>query len=403
MRIICLILLMLSAHAFASDKKKPFTIKRAENIQVLIEKDVSGAILEATGPYQIFNPENGSKISTGLFKKKFFVHGQSNGLKWGEVFPGVHQIYLIPTSSESSFLVNGIQYDGAIAIYHIDNKINIINDIDIERYIKSILALKFPYPLESEVMAAIAILARTDAYYQVSKGLSSFWNVEAKKVSYQGSALVDSNSFISKSVDSTKNLILVHPHNGKNAPFAAQWTDHSAGKTVSFQSMFRFDGNAPHFSVPAPHAALDRDETRWSYSVSKLKLSELLNLAQIDKIELFMDEDSNKAYAIRVTGPNTKHDYTFFEFQERLGSEHLKSSEFTVENKKDYITFTGFGKGHGVGMCLYSASSLAENGENAVQILSKFFPETYLMNLSALPNRHGNIVENLNEGALFNQ
>jgi stage II sporulation protein D len=62
------------------------------------------------------------------------------------------------------------------------------------------------------------------------------------------------------------------------------------------------------------------------------------------------------------------------------------SSDFTVTIKDDTVIFSGFGKGHGVGLCLYSASALAQNGENAVKILSKFFPETYLYNINALPS-----------------
>ena len=65
---------------------------------------------------------------------------------------------------------------------------------------------------------------------------------------------------------------------------------------------------------------------------------------------------------------------------------HLLSSDFTVSVKDDAILFSGFGKGPGVGLCLYSAEALAGNGENAVKILSKFFPETYLYNLNAQPH-----------------
>ncbi len=68
-----------------------------------------------------------------------------------------------------------------------------------------------------------------------------------------------------------------------------------------------------------------------------------------------------------------------------LGDNHLQSSEFTVLVKDDAVIFTGFGKGHGAGLCLYSAAAMAQNGENAVKILSKFFPDTYLYNLNAIP------------------
>ncbi|PIS01701.1 MAG: hypothetical protein COT84_01300 [Chlamydiae bacterium CG10_big_fil_rev_8_21_14_0_10_35_9] len=402
MRFICIFALFLSVHLYSSNDNTALEVKRPENIRVLLEKDISGAVLEVKGPYYIFNPEDGSRISSGLLGKRFLVHGLQNGIKWGEQFPGIHQVYIVPRSEETSILVNGIQYEGAIAVFQIEDKISIVNDIDIEKYIKAILTPKFPFPLETEVMAAVAILARTNAYYYVSKGgLHSFWDVDAKDVGFQGCALVDSSSFITKGVDSTKNLIMIHPYQGKNVPFAAKWTEHSAGKTAPFRSIFRFDGHAPNLSISTPHAELDKDDTKWSFIISKIKLAKLLNVSNIDKLELFTDKDSNKIYGARVINGSEKKDFNFIDLQNRLNKDLLKSSEFTISQAAESITFTGFGSGHGVGLCLHSAAALAQNGDNAVQILARFFPQTYLMNLSALPNRQGNIVENLNERNLF--
>lgn len=403
MRFICIFALFLSVHLYSSTSDSTLEIKRPENIQVLIEKDISGAVLEVKGPYYIFNPEDGSRISSGLLGKRFLVHGLQSGIKWGEQFPGVHQLYILPRSEESSILVNGIQYEGAIAIFQVEEKISIVNDLDVEQYIKAILTPKFPFPLETEVMAAVAILARTDAYYYISKSLNSYWDVDAKEVGFQGCALVDNSSFIAKSVDSTKNLIMVHPSEGKNVPFAARWTEHSAGRTAPFQSIFRFDGHAPNACIKAPHAELDKSDTKWSFTIAKTKLAHLLNIDQIDKLELFTDKESNKIYGVRIINGLEKKDLNFLDFQAKLGQDLLKSSEFTTAISVDSITFTGFGTGHGVGLCLYSAAALAQNGDNAVQILAQFFPQTYLMNLSALPNHRGSIVENINEKNLFSR
>ncbi|MFA5250444.1 MAG: hypothetical protein WC371_03440, partial [Parachlamydiales bacterium] len=63
----------------------------------------------------------------------------------------------------------------------------------------------------------------------------------------------------------------------------------------------------------------------------------------------------------------------------------VPSNDFTIEAKGRDLLFKGFGKGHGVGLCLYAASQMAQNGEMAVKILSKFFPGTYIVNLAAYP------------------
>ncbi|MDE3045567.1 MAG: hypothetical protein KGJ02_02855 [Verrucomicrobiota bacterium] len=353
------------------------------NIQVLLEKDAGEALLEVKGPYYIFNPHDGSRITSGLLGKRFMIRELDNGLKWGEEFPGVHQIYIKPRSPETSIFVNGIQYSGAMAIYGVSGVISIINDIDIEDYVQSVLSQQFTNSLEPEVLSALAILARTDAYFHATRSQESFWHVAASESGYQGSALIAANSPIERAVETTKHLILVHPHQGQNLPFATSWTENSAGKTAAYQALFRKDGLAPDRGVDAPHAALARAESKWTYTISKKNLANLLDVPSIKSVELFVDQPSLKVYGLRVKDGHDAQDIDFFTLQKALGANHILSSDFTVSVKDDSVTFTGFGKGCGTGLCLYSATALALNGENALKILSKFFPETYLYNLEA--------------------
>lgn len=357
------------------------------NIQILIEKDSEGTLLEVKGPYYIFNPHDGSRVASGLLGKRFMIHELENGLKWGEEFPGIHQIYIKPRSSETSIFINGIQYSGSVAIYGVSGKINLINDVDIESYVKSKLTAQFLTPLEPEVMSALAILVRTDAYHYANKANSnSFWHVNAKDIDYQGSALVVHNSPIDRAVESTRNLILLHgEEEGHDVPFATTWTEHSGGKTVSYSQIFRKDSFAPQKGVEAPHAALSREDSKWTYQIGRKTLAHMFQLSQLTALELFVDKPSLKVYGVRMKDGKECIDIDFLTLQERLGNVHIKSSDFTVSLKDDCVTFTGYGKGHGVGLCLYSANALAQKGENAVKILSKFFPETYLYNLDAIP------------------
>lgn len=373
---------MLFLHAFSlysDDQKQSFP----KDIKVLLEEEVDEILLEANGPYYIFNPENGSRITSGLLGKRFIVRATQNGIKWGEEFPGVYQIKVVPRSKENNLLIGGIQYEGAVIIYAVGSKINVVNELPIENYVKCLLSPKFLFPLENEVMSAIAILARTDAYYEASKGGNAFWHVDAKDVGYIGCALNRPNSLFEKVVEQTKNLILVYSTQGEPHTFPAKWTDHSAGKTASFTSIFRKDIDFASNSVDAPHAALDREDSRWHYTVSKSTLMQKLHLQEIKSVEHFMDKATNKTYAVRIHQGQGYTDLPFFELQNKLGENHLQSNDFKTELKGDSIVFSGFGKGHGVGLCLYSASAMAQNGDNAVKILTKFFPETYLYNLTA--------------------
>ncbi|MBI3508020.1 MAG: hypothetical protein HY069_00025 [Chlamydiia bacterium] len=357
------------------------------NIQILLEKDVEEVLLEVRGPYYLFNPHDASRVASGLLGKRFIARETIAGLKWGEEFAGIHQLYIKPSSPETEIFVNGKQYSGAIAIYGIQGTIQVINEVDIESYVKSVLTSRFPVPLEPEVMSALAILVRTDGYYRAMRNEQSFWHIAAQEAGFDGCALVVANSSIDRAVDTTRHLILVHPEDGKSCPFATTWTENSAGKTAAYETMFRKEALAPQKGVEAPHAALSRSESKWSYQISKRALAQLLDVGSIKSLEVFLDQPSSKVYGVRLKDANDTYDIDFFTLQEKLGTDHIKSSDFSVALSDDNVLFTGYGRGHGAGLCLYSASALAQNGENAVKILAKFFPETYLYNLDAIPER----------------
>jgi SpoIID/LytB domain protein len=174
--------------------------------------------------------------------------------------------------------------------------INIVNDIDIESYVKSILTSQFPSPLEPEVISSLAILARTDAYFHALKNEESFWHVSAAETGYMGNALVVNHALIDRCVDKTKHLILVHPDGEKNMPFPTAWTEHSAGKTASYETMFRKESISSEKGVEAPHAAIGRKHSKWSYQISKKQLAQQLDIPSIKSIETFIDKESNKVY-----------------------------------------------------------------------------------------------------------
>ncbi len=358
------------------------------NLQILLEKEASEVLLEVKGPYQLFNPHDGSRLISGLFGKRFIIRETDNGLRWGEAFPGVHQLYIQPKSPKTSILVNGIQYAGAIAIYGINGTIHVVNDIDIETYVKSVLSVRFPVPLEPEVMSALAIITRTHAYYHAIKNPDSFWHTDKEADRYSGNALIVAGSPWERAIETTRNLILVRTVDGeRRMPIPALWTEHSAGKTACYDTMLRIETDTAAKGVEAPHALIARQDSKWSFSMAKKRFAQLFDLGEVQAIETFLDPSSGKVYGVRIKDKNESQNIDFLTLQEKCGADRLLSSDFCVSLGQDTILFTGYGKGLGVGLCLYSASALAQNGDDAVKILSKFFPEASLHNIDALPVR----------------
>ena len=255
-----------------SKKCKPQTIK------ILLHKDLPQAFLEAKGRYFVYNPQNDFLLASGIYSKKQPILSQEAGLKWGELFPGVSQIRLVPGDPQSTVLVNGIEYKGCVEIYDIKGKLHIINEIDIENYLRSVLSFQTLSELDEEVMDALAIITRTKAYYLANKDPLLHWHVTSSEIDYQGSSLACQNPSIPACIFRTRNMILTY----QSAPFEASWTEDSAGKTASFSNIFRKNVMTPS-GVDSPLHL--KENHNWFCHLKTI--SRLLDVKSIQALDLY--------------------------------------------------------------------------------------------------------------------
>jgi stage II sporulation protein D len=362
-------------HLDVSVQTKPATMR------ILIAKERKGVLLEAKGSYRVFDPTNHLQLASGATAKKALVFYQPDGMAWGTRIADVASIRIVPQDANSTILVDGIEYRGCVEIHAVKEGLLAINEVDIERYLKSTLTFSFAEEMDSEVLEAVAIAERTHAYYLAKTTSEALWHVEAADVAYEGSALSLQNPAMHQAIGQTRHMVLTF----EGAYFPAVWSKDSAGKTAEFAQIFRKKVKMPH-AVSTTFAAKERDKHMWFLEISKRDLAQKLvsysGLQKITDIGLFLDKDSQKVYALRVSQGQTHSNIDFFSLQKALGETALKSNDFIVEIKGDKIYFTGYGEGHGVGMCLLSASYYADKGEKAKEILGHFFPRAELTHMS---------------------
>lgn len=352
-----------------SQNEKPATIK------VLLAKDQKKILLEAKGSYQLYDPLT-KLLLDGSSGKKQWISCSENGLFWGDLIPGTFQVRIVPTNSNSSLLVNGIEYRGCIEVYANNGKLHLINEVDIERYLKSTMTSLFLNDMDDEVMDAIAITARTHAYYLVSRKPTAHWHVEAQDVDYQGYALTLQNTPVERAINNTRFMAMTY----QGLPFPATWTKDSAGKTADFATIFRKEANTPQ-GVESPYAAHNKQSRAWTFSISKQDLAKALGAAKVAEFSLYQDNKSQKVYGALLKDGAQTHQFDFTQLQKALGNARLKSNDFKVQMTGDKVIFNGFGEGNGVGLCLFSANAMSDKGEKAPKILAAFFPQAKLSNI----------------------
>src|SRR3972149_3128324 len=81
--------------AYAAEKDSA-----SKSIKVLLQKNNTEALLEVKGGYNIFDPKDGTKISSAFTGKRYIVRTTNTGIKWGEEFLGIHQLYIVPKEKD---------------------------------------------------------------------------------------------------------------------------------------------------------------------------------------------------------------------------------------------------------------------------------------------------------------
>ena len=197
-------------------------------VKVLVMHDQDGAILEVKGKYRLLDPHTQQDLSGLRFVgKSQYIQALRSGFKWGEEFPDVHQIAVVPGASDTEIYVNGNRYPGTVYVY--DNgkneKLSIVNELPIEDYLTYSLNNRFASNLSDETFAALAIAERTNAYYQAQHPKSKFFAIDGLQLDYKGVRAIDPNNGIQKALRNTRYMVMSRTglYEGIVTPFALTW------------------------------------------------------------------------------------------------------------------------------------------------------------------------------------
>ena len=201
----------------------PFSLMASKptTIRILLTKLAREATIEVKGPYSLYNPHTDELIETHSNKKKGRILPKETGLQWSGRFNDIYELRIVP--KEGPVLVNGIPYKGFIEVYNIAGTLNIINEVDIENYLKSTLTNTPLPPLSKEALDALVITERTNLYYLLEQNSYTTWQLVASQTNYTG--ISQKNGPIQPAVERTRDLIL----NYKKKPFPTSWGINHAG------------------------------------------------------------------------------------------------------------------------------------------------------------------------------
>ncbi|AIF53798.1 stage II sporulation protein D [Pelosinus sp. UFO1] len=299
-----------------------------------------------------------------------------------------------PSSDRSENVAKGEHI--LIRVYlHEQNK---IVEMNLEEYIKGVVAAEMPAEFELEALKAQAVAARTYAVKSMvafgGSGIaeqpgadvstdfrqSQAWQNETKLKERWGTNYDRYWSKISRAVEETRGQVATY--NGEL--IQAVFHSTSGERTASAKEVWGFD--YPYLiSVPC----------NWDQKSPRYHDKKEFTLAQVEQI---LGPETQVVATMQNGGSGPAQIVSTTESgrvgQVRIGSKilsgaeirekmDLRSSNFNVAIEDGKMVFNTIGYGHGVGLCQYGANGMAKDGHDFRQIITQYYTGVALKNIYA--------------------
>ena len=280
------------------------------------------------------------------------------GIDWGKV------IEFSP--KENLFQWGNRKYRGLLKIYLKEGKIIPVNYLNIEDFLRGVIKGEISPSWPEETLKAQIVAARSYAVYSLSPGKLFDVTAGINDMVYGGVYWEDKR--VSGAVRETEKEILVRE--GKVVP--GYFSACCGGYTEWANWVWK---KAPEYfvGVPCPFC-IESPYYQWRLRISKRALSRCLDVGNIKTLEIISFTPSGRVNEIKVKGEKKEKIYKGNTFREKIGYSRLRSTFFTFRTGLFFITFSGRGWGHGVGLCQWGARKMGELGYSYREILNFYYP-----------------------------
>lgn len=363
--VIAAFLLTLTMSVFAEGNYERIDIKVGQSLNSgnKLELESKDNLEIYTSDFQPLQKTGNKNIKVEFKNNEINLYGNNYAMK---KFPkdGTFVIY-----SKSPIKVSSVKrsYRGAISFRVNDNKLDIINNIDMDNYLRGVLPKEMSPSFPKESLKAQALCSRSFAINNYNKYSKKGYNLDDTTNSqvYRGVEVEDKRT--DKAIEETKGEIVTF--NGKVAEtiFGAS----SGGYTASAKDVWGSD-------IPYLVSVEDNFSTyNWEYTLTPQNFSKL-GVKDVNNIVITSKDSSNRVKEVKVLSNSGEKVLTGNKFRSLVGNTSVKSTLFDIEKSGENILIKGRGYGHGVGMSQYGAVEMAKQGKVYKDIIGFYFPGTVI-------------------------
>ncbi|WP_269611228.1 SpoIID/LytB domain-containing protein [Prochlorococcus marinus] len=311
---------------------------------------------------------------------------------------------IIKNNHERGIWYKNRRYAGELRVSLNDNKLQIINYLKLEKYLKSVVGSEMPKEFPIAALQAQAIAARTYALKLLGK--NQFFDIHSTQASQVYLGLEAETAKINRAVKSTSSLALFY----KNELIEAVFHSSSGGRTEN-------SGQVWKYQLPYLRSVVDYDQNsikyRWTKEISSSELDQIFSgLGGLNSIQIIKKSNTDRVLKVRLYGPkgnenisgrtlrkklkllSNKFDLNLKFNQINQDDKMMKinyiygKNKFNLDKKLDsdfapyplpvipidyFLLVKGYGAGHGVGMSQWGARAMAERGASFHKILKHYY------------------------------
>jgi stage II sporulation protein D len=291
----------------------------------------------------------------------------------------------IEPSKDASIMINGRPFRGDITfIRTLDNRITVINNINVEDYIKGVLYHEVSHHWPMEALKAQAVAARTYALYSINP-VDKPYDVTNDIYSQVYGGRDSERYRTGLAVDYTKGQVLTY----KGQIIAAYFHATCGGMTEDARELWNLPDIPPLRGVPCGFCK-DSPHAHWKKDFKLRDIQNALNLhgyqvGSIKDISIVDRDRSERIEHLKIAQKNGEElIIRGKDFRDLIGPNVLLSNNYEIVMQGYYVNFIGKGWGHGVGMCQWGALGMAKQQFNYRQILAYYYPQSVPMDYHEL-------------------
>jgi len=278
-------------------------------------------------------------------------------------------------------------YRGKITFTAVSGRLKIINEVDLEEYLTSVVSCEIGELSRVEAHKAQAVTARTYTFRNINNHAKDGFHVCDSTHCQLYTGFGNIRKIAKRAVDATRGEILLF----KGSPASTFYHCACGGKTEDMAFVWPYESKPYLISVQdgppeLPYCSI-APAFKWK---TKISLDALTRISRNEhwigpdekarKVKIGKRGSSGRAYELELYTsrriarvPAT----VFYQgFGKNAGWTAVRSTLFEVHCARNYILLEGKGSGHGVGMCQWGAEAMAANGSGYREILLHYYPGT---------------------------